>query len=300
MSILYKSGDKVKSNNNTVALGTFDGLHRAHMELINVARGEAMKTGTACGVMLFDIIPAKAFGRDVKMLMTNDEKIKLLGVDFIYNEIFNKNFYSMQPAEFVKYLKNILKADCVCVGYNYRFGKNAGGDAALLEKLCRPYGIKVIVVPEINYEGKPVSSTRIRECLKTGDVMTANALLNRPYTVSGTIVKGLQNGRKIGTPTANIHYCDAKLLPAQGVYAGYVYLDNIKYKSVINIGNNPTFNGDKVTMECHILDFDGNIYDKSAVVEFSFRIREEIKFDNIDRLKEQISRDIEVCKRGKI
>ena len=300
MTVIYRSGDILQTENNTVALGTFDGLHLGHMEIIKKAVCISEINNAKSGVMFFDCLPSKAFGKSVCHLMNNEEKIKLLDTDFIYEQRFDSDFRDMSPEEFVLYMKNVLKAGCVCAGYNYRFGKNAAGDSQMLEKLCGKYGISTQILPEFMKNGKKVSSTEIRNYLSCGDIESANELLGRPYTVSGTVGKGLQNGRKFGIPTANISYESGKQLPSDGVYSGYVYVNDKKYLSVINVGKNPTFNAGKITVEPHILDFDGEIYGENITAEFHYRIRGEIKFDNVDDLKKQINSDIEKCRKDLI
>lgn len=297
MPVIYKSGDIVKTENNTVALGTFDGLHLAHMKIIEKAMHISEINNTKCGVMLFDSLPVNSFKENVCHLMNNEEKLNLLDVDFVYEEKFDPDFSSKTPEEFILYIKNVLRAGCVCVGYNYRFGKNAAGDSEMLKVLCSKYGIKTEILPEYRENEKTVSSTEIRKSLSEGDVAYAGKLLGRPYFVSGVVEKGLQNGRKFGMPTANIGYEKGKQLPAKGVYSGYVYVNGEKYLSVINVGDNPTFNGKKVTVEPHIIDFDKDIYGEYITAEFYSRIRGEIKFSSIDELKKQIDNDIKKCRR---
>ena len=300
MTVVYRSEEVVQTENNTVALGTFDGLHLGHMEIIKKAISISEENNTNSGVMFFDRIPANAFKKDVCHLMTDDEKIKLIDAGFVYEQKFDEKFREKTPEEFVLYIKDVLKAGCVCAGYNYRFGKNAAGDSEILKKLCSKYGIRTEILPEFRKDGESVSSTKIRKYLSDGEIECANSLLGRPYTVSGYVEKGLQNGRKLGIPTANISFEKGKQLPGHGVYSGYVYVNGKKYLSVINVGNNPTFNAGSVTVEPHILDFGGEVYGEYITAEFHYRIRGEIKFDSTDDLVRQINSDIEKCRKDLI
>ncbi len=300
LTAIYKNGETLKTDNNTVALGTFDGLHLAHMEIINKAMQISKDNNSNCGVMFFDSLPVNALGGDVKHLMNTAEKIEILDTDFVYVESFNERFYNKTPEEFVEYLKTTLKAGYVCVGYNYRFGKNASGDIIELKKLCSKYGIKVEILPEMCENGGTVSSTRIRNCIADGNVKEAGVLLGRPYCIRGSVEKGLQNGRKFGIPTANISYEDGKMLPKSGVYEGYVIINNEKYRTVINVGDNPTFDGRRITVEPHIIDFNRDIYGEKITAMFVDRIRSEIKFSSVDELAEQINKDIDKCRKDLI
>ncbi|MBP3361129.1 MAG: bifunctional riboflavin kinase/FAD synthetase [Clostridia bacterium] len=298
MSIYYHHGDTVEFSQTVVALGTFDGLHRAHMKIIKAAERYAVKAGLKWGVMLFDIIPANAVGaRKAGLLMTNDEKKEILsGADFFYTESFDSDFYGKSPEEFINYLKCTLHASAVSVGYNYRFGNNAAGDVRLLEELCKNAGIKVLVTEKTELDGQVVSSTVIRELVAEGRVDEASEFLGRNFFITGDVESGLQNGRKMGIPTANIH-AEGRLLPKSGVYSGYCTFDGIRRKAIINVGSNPTFGGSSVTIEGHILDFDGDIYGKGIKAEFVRRLRDEQKFKSSEELAARIKKDIEQCRK---
>ena len=178
------------------------------------------------------------------------------------------------------------------------------GDSELMQSMGKSYGFDVFVMQKITIENNIVSSTYIRELLENGDVKKANLFLGREFSIGGFVEKGLQNGRKLGFPTANVHYSDESVIPMTGVYAGYSYIDGIRHNSVINVGNNPTFNAEKITIESHILDFCEDIYDKNIRVSFVERIRGDIKFASLEELSKQIKNDAQVarkmlCKEGK-
>ncbi|MCH5186411.1 MAG: bifunctional riboflavin kinase/FAD synthetase, partial [Oscillospiraceae bacterium] len=234
------------------------------------------------------------------LIMPNENKIEILertGVDFVYLRKFDKDFMERTPLEFVRFLRTCLKIRGICVGYDYRFGHKAEGDTELLKKLGKIYGFEVSVAECIRNNGQIVGSTLIRRLINEGKPEEAARLLGRNFFVEGTVAEGLQNGRKMGYPTANVDFDPRMAVPFDGVYAGYTYVDSVKYKSVINIGNNPTFNGKKITLESHIIDFDEDIYTKYVRVEFVARIRGEKKFDGPDELKRQISLDLETAER---
>ena len=186
----------------------------------------------------------------------------------------------------------LIKA--VCVGYDYSFGYKAQGDVKLLKWFGEKYGFKVFVTDVIKLDGKIVSSTYIRSIIKAGDMEKAERFLGRRYCIEGNVVKGLQNGRKMGIPTANVDYDVNMALPEEGVYAGITYVRGKRLKCVVNVGKNLTFGARKLTVESHILDFDEDIYGEYIRVSFAKKLRGVIKFDGVDKLIEQIHHDMEV------
>lgn len=294
---IIRQGETVKYDETVVALGNFDGLHRAHMAIMARCKRYARKKGYKCGVLLFNehtlsVITNKA----VKIITPENQKLEILdtiGMDFVYIRDFDKEYMNLSPEEFVMRLIKYLKVKAVCVGYDYTFGRNAMGDAKMLKELGKKHGIDVVVIDEIDFEGLAVKSTTIRNLVSEGNMEMANGLLGRNFEIKGKVERGFQNGTKIGIPTANIRYENSMLLPKSGVYAGYTYVDGKKYKSVINIGNNPTFNANRITVESHILDFKENIYDKVISAVFIKRLRDEIKFNGIEELVAQIKYDKE-------
>lgn len=266
-----------------ICLGGFDGIHKGHKTLFDIAKSHGK-----WGVLLFD--------RNIKgneNLTTQHEKIKLIeeySADYIIIAEFSEKFSKRTPSEFTDFLENTLKVSHIVCGYDYRFGYMAKGDAKALQNLCKKAEV-TSVAPVRNGE-MPIKSTDIRALIKKGDIEPANELLGHSYTVSGTVEKGLGNGRKMGFPTANIGYPDEKLLPADGVYYGKA----LGFDAVINIGKNPTFDAKKRTVEVHIPEFSKDIYGKFLEVEFLERIRNDIKFDSIENLIMQINKDIDYVK----
>ncbi len=277
-----------------LALGNFDGMHRAHMKIINnCAEYDKDIPG---GVLLFENHTKELTdNKSIKLLTTFEEKCGILsetGIDFIFAADFSKEIMQMSKEEFFDFLTVKLKAKALFAGFNYSFAHHASGKSEDLAKLGREHGISVKIFPEMDYESSPISSTRIRECIEKGDIKKATMLLSRNYFLTGNVIFGKQNGRKMGLPTANVAYPENKLLPPDGVYSGYTKVDGTKYPSIINIGKNPTFSGKKRTVESHILDFNRDIYSDTVTVEFADKIRGEKKFASPDDLKNQINRDI--------
>lgn len=288
---------KVDYDGTVTALGNFDGLHVAHMTIIRNGIKYAKENGLKSGVLLFEKNTKTLTQGGVELITPNEAKLELLErekPDFVYMENFDKEFMQKSPEEFVKYLVENLKVKAVCVGYDYSFGYKAMGDVEMLKKFGEKYGFKVFVTDAIKIDGRIVSSTYIREVIKNGDMEEAERFLGRRYCIEGNVIHGLQNGRKMGIPTANVDYDINMALPKPGVYAGITYVDGRRLKSVINVGKNLTFDAKKLTVESHILDFDEDIYDKYIRVSFAKRLRGVIKFSSMGELKNQIHHDMKV------
>ena len=291
----------VDYDETAVALGNFDGLHIAHMKIIRDCRNIARERGIKSGVLLFEENTKTVAGnKKIELITTNEQKLKLLSrekLDFVYIRRFTEEFMQKSPEEFIKLLLKNLKAKIICVGYDYRFGHKAAGDVNTLKDLGKKYGFEVIVTDKITVDDKTVSSTYIRDIVRSGEVDKAVRFLGRRYTISGEVVEGLKNGRKMGLPTANVDYDKHMVLPKEGVYAGITDIDGRRYTSVINVGRNLTFGAEKLTVESHILDFDEDIYGKNINVLFAKRLRGVIKFGSVDELIAQINRDKEAARK---
>jgi len=257
----------------------------------------AKENGLKSGVLLFEENTNDVVGHKIELITPNEAKLELLErekPDFVYMEKFDKEFMKKTPEEFVQYLVENLHIKAVCVGYDYSFGYKAQGDVKLLKWFGEKYGFKVFVTDVIKLDGKIVSSTYIRSIIKAGDMEKAERFLGRRYCIEGNVVKGLQNGRKMGIPTANVDYDVNMALPEEGVYAGITYVRGKRLKCVVNVGKNLTFGAKKLTVESHILDFDEDIYGEYIRVSFAKKLRGVIKFDGVDKLIEQIHHDMEV------
>lgn len=294
MAVIYNKVNFLEYPKTAIALGTFDGLHIAHIKIIEKAIEYGKKHNIPHGVMLFDSIPANSFSKKytLRLMKPADRNLLLSHLDYIYIQEFNKSFAEKSPEDFVLYIKNVLKAEFVSVGYNYRFGKGASGDAELLKILCAKEGITVCISEKTECSGHTVSSTRIRELVSEGNVEEATALLGRNFFLTGRVMKGYRNGHKLGSPTANLETDASVVLPACGVYAGICTVEGVAYKCVVNVGDNPTFDGKKITVESHLIGFDGELYGKEIKVEFVKYLRKEIRFTSPAELAKQIAIDI--------
>lgn len=270
-----------KSDGTTICLGDFDGVHKGHREVFR----EAAQKGD-WGALLF-----MHNSKGEKEILTLSEKLDLLkklGAKYALAADFESELKEKSPEEFVELLAK-AGVSAAAVGYDYRFGRGASGDARLLKSLCAEKGIEVLVADAVIEDGEPVKSAKIRELIKSGNIKEANRLMESPYIISGTVVKGRGNGKILGFPTANVAFSEYKLLPQDGVYKGKA---NGK-AAVINVGKNPTFDAKKRTVEVHIPSESRDLYGEDITVEFTDKIRDEIKFKNKEELILQIKRDVE-------
>lgn len=281
------------SKKRAVALGFFDGLHTAHLAVLNKAL-EQKKNGLVPSILIFDRHPLEVLtGREVKRLMTaekRDEMLIRLGFEIIRCRF--EDVMDMPPARFAEeILVGKLNAGFVCCGYNYRFGKNGRGDSELLCKLCAAKGIDTGVCSEVTVNGKTVCSTAIREAATQGDMETVRLMLGRPLEFCTSVFSGDKRGRLLGAPTANQYLPENFVIPRFGVYASVVELDGKEYPAVTNIGNRPTFDGVSLRSETYIIGFHGDLYGRFIDVKLYSFIRSEMKFSSFDALKEQIAKD---------
>lgn len=267
-----------------VALGSFDGLHSGHLSLVNKIIELANENKGKSIVYTFKNHPRTLIkgATPPKLLMDNESKeeiLEALGVDLIYFEEFNEEYMKLTPEGFIKYLCEKFKVKGIVVGFNYRFGYKNVGNIEMLKELSTKYGYELYVMEPCNYEDEVISSTRIRNELLSGNVDKAMKMLNRPYCIKGKVVHGKKLGRAIGFPTANLDYSKEALIPKKGVYYTNVQWQGKIYKGITSVGNNPTVNGDKLTIETYILDFNNDLYGHNIKVYFIKKIRDEKKFN---------------------
>lgn len=291
----------VLQTDTVVALGTFDGLHCAHRYIINRAKELAAKRGMHSAVYTFSELPSAYFGGEMHMLFSKEEKVKALeemGVDYLCLQPFDQTIAEQSKEQFMDMLLHRLKAKALVVGYNFRFGKGAVGDAAFLRQYAAEQGVQAEVVARIDAQGEAVSSTRIRKAVYEGRMEEAARLLGHPYFIMGTIVHGREVGRKIGFPTANIYAPKEKLIPPMGVYISRIWLDGKAYGGITNIGRRPTLkNGEDVSVETNILQLQRDLYGKEAKVELLQFLRPERSFENLEELQQKIAENREQARR---
>ncbi len=282
-----------------IALGNFDGVHNAHRALVEKMLTFAKREALESVVYVFEPHPRTLFFPSVppRLLMETDLKRRRLleiGADRVYLETRGMEVLSLSPEAFVeKILVGELHAKYVAAGFNYRFGKNAAGDAELLKTLCTSYGITCEIMDSVSALGAPISSTRLRGLLEEGDVEAVNQLSFAPYTLTGKVQEGKKLGRVLGFPTLNLAISPLLMLPKKGVYISLTRIRNHVYKSVTNIGQNPTVEEATPRAESHLLDFRDTVYGEDAEITLLKFLRPEQKFADADALRRQIQKDKE-------
>ena len=280
-----------------LTLGYFDGLHIGHLSLINEAKNSRRKSALLSFNM--DGITLK---RNTLLTTLNDREdiLEKLGVDYFLVLNFSKEVMQLSPQEFVEKILRKLNVKEVIIGHDYTFGYKKSGNKDYLIYYNHRF-FDVCLVPDIIRNGKKISTTYLLEELSNGNISLVNEFLTRNYKVKGRVVKGLNNGKTISYPTANIELSDPYALPKKGVYFTYTIVDGIRYKSMTNIGNHPTISPlSENIIETHIFDFSEDIYDKEIEIEFVEFLREEKKFSSLEELKEQLKKDESYIRTSKI
>lgn len=288
-------------NNAVLTIGTFDGVHLGHQQIIALLKQTAAHVQGETVIITFHPHPRKIIAngkQEVKIINTLEEKIELLDKHKIAHLVVVEftDTFSNQTAE--EYIENFLvkkfQPNTIIIGYDHKFGKNRSGDYHLLEKLSRQFGFKVKEIPERLLNEIIISSTRIREALQSGNVTKANSFLGYDYFFSGVVIEGNKIGRTIGFPTANLAVeNEEKLIPGNGVYAVTISIENnpkILY-GMMNIGVRPTVGGSNRVIEVNIFDFEDNIYGQQIKIAVIEQLRSEIKFEGLDQLKLQLNED---------
>jgi riboflavin kinase/FMN adenylyltransferase len=264
----------------SVAVGTFDGVHRGHLRVIDAARSAGLRTT----VVTFDPHPRTVLGGQVELLATLERRLELFegaAVDDVLVLPFDEELAALTAEEFAVQMLRGIGAETIAAGETFRFGRGREGDLDLLARL----GLEVRRVPLV----ENVSSSRIRELLHAGEPERAATLLGRPPEVEGIVVRGDGRGRELGFPTANLDVPEDLLVPPDGVYAGWA----VDRRAAISIGTNPHFDGVERRVEGHLLDFDGDLYGRRLVVEIWSPLREQRRFDSLEELVTAIDDDVE-------
>ena len=300
---LYHSLDDLHAAADTcVTIGTFDGVHRGHQSLVARLVSHAKETGRLAGVLTFDPHPrAVLYPEDSPgYLSTLDERIALLrdlGPDLVVVAPFDHSLAAMPADRFVGGLVDRLRMVELWVGEGFSLGRDREGTPSRLAELGKSLGYALRVIGPVFDDGSPISSTRIRELIREGDVAAANHLLGRCYRLSGAVVSGDHRGRKLGFPTANLRPDPMRVLPANGVYAAWAAWGGACRAAVVNIGHRPSFEGRDYLLEVHVLDYQGSLYGKNLDLHIVQHLRPEMRFERVDELIAQIGRDVNAARR---
>ncbi len=283
--------------NKIATIGTFDGVHRGHRFLLDQVIRLARADGGRSVVVTFSNSPRSVIEPTFvpSYLTTNSEKRRLLfdfGIDDVTIKPFTTDLMQLSARQFMQQvLHDELGITTLVIGYDHRFGYNRAEGFNDYVRYGKEMGIKVVLANEYQFDGKEVSSSAIRQAVSSGNISMANDLLGYHYSIEGQVINGFHIGRTIGYPTANIQLPNNKLVPADGVYAVTVMLDREEYNGMLNIGHRPTFDNGQRSIEVHLLDFNRDIYSERIQLRFAERIREEKRFESIEELKAQISKD---------
>ncbi|UZD23174.1 bifunctional riboflavin kinase/FAD synthetase [Algoriphagus halophytocola] len=299
MKIYEGLSDFPKIPNPVVTSGTFDGVHLGHQKILHRIREIARTIKGETVLLTFWPHPRLVLYPDehnLRLLSTFEEKAKLLrqfGIDHLVTIPFTKEFSQLSSKEFIQtILVDQIQTKKLVIGYDHRFGKNREGSFEYLQANHQGFGFELEEISRQDVQDIGVSSTKIRQSLESGDISTAIDYLGRSYELNGIVIKGQQIGRSIGFPTANVHIPnDYKLIPKDGVYAVEALVNGSLYKAMLNIGNRPTVDGTKKTVEAHLFDFQGDLYDKQITVYLKAFLRDEQKFDGLEALKKQLFKD---------
>ena len=302
MKIIREFENYTENTPKVLSLGMFDGVHFGHISIINLLKSLAQENNLETAILTFWPHPRKVFNPndEIKLLNTLNEKLNLLenaNLDVVFLKSFDENFRNLTGEEFIRQiLVQKLNVKHIIIGHDHVFGKNKSGNFELLQKLSKELDFVVQQLDAVKEGEFNISSTKIRNCLANGNIIGANKMLGYHYSVSGKVIDGKKLGRTIGYPTANIEVDELKLLPKKGAYIVEVYVKNKFYKGMLSIGTNPTVNGDKLTVEVYILDFNKDIYDEEITVKFRDFLHEEIKFESLEKLIERLDEDKRLTK----
>lgn len=280
-----------------ITIGAFDGVHRGHQHLIGSMARAAHEAGRLAVALTFDPHPGAVLGRSPVAALSSPEEraeqIAGLGVDILAVLRFTPAMAGMSAVRFIGLLRRHLRMTELWVGPDFALGHRREGNVPFLRQLGERQGFAVRVVDPFRWRGEVVSSSRIRAALTAGDIEEANGCLGRPYHLAGVVVRGRGLGRQLGVPTANLEPPRGRLIPANGVYAAWAHTERDgTWPAVVNIGVRPTIAANHLTVEAHLLDFDGDLYGQRLGLDFIARLRDEATFPSLNALVAQIQADI--------
>jgi riboflavin kinase/FMN adenylyltransferase len=310
---LYRVGDKMQHFHSidaiqlltcALTIGSFDGVHLGHQALIQNMVNAAREISIPSAVLTFYPHPSVVLhGRRPSFYITSPEekvtRLGDLGVDYVITQKFDRSLSQIRAKDFLQWVRDRLRVQMLWVGENFALGYKREGNIEFLREISKTFDFELHIVPPVFADGEIISSTRVREALRSGDVARVACYLGQPFILHGVVVQGSGRGEGLGIPTANLKIWEEMAYPGAGVYACFSEVTGETYKAVVNIGVRPTFNEDLDTpqIEAHLLDFNGNLYGKDVELNFVQRLRKERRFNGPEELLEQIQRDIERAKK---
>ena len=283
-----------------VALGMFDGMHIGHQSIVRRAMELAREQAGTSVVFTFSNHPLSVLARERMPLQIGSTELRAailekMGVEVLFNIPFTKEFSRLSPEKFLEVLRDNLAPSYVVTGANFTFGRQGKGNQRLLQRVGENYGFHAEICPTVLSGGRPVSSTRVRELLREGNLAAVNEFLGRPFTFTARVIHGDRRGRTLGFPTANLQITGERAMLPNGAYAVQVICMGARYDGLANIGNNPTFDGCDRRLEVNIQNFQGDIYDRLLQIVFLEKLRDEKKFSSVEHLVRQLHRDREAA-----
>jgi len=296
-----KTGLPKRLPNTVVTMGNFDGVHKGHQRLLQLTKEHSGKIVGNSVALTFDPHPVQLFKpgsfKQIQPLEDRLERFEKTGIDACVVLEFTRDMADVTPESFVKdWLMSMFDLKHIIIGFNTTFGKERKGDPDMMREFGKDLGFDTTVVDAVIMGNKPISSSRIRKAVSAGKIRETNDMLGYPYKISGTVVKGFGRGNSLlGFPTANVQY-SGNLVPENGVYAAWLKRGSASHRAAVNIGYNPTFGNDAVSIEAFIMDFEEDIYGEQVSLKFIQHLRGEKKFDSLDDLKAQMGQDIETIR----
>jgi len=294
----FQSLDTVQLNDTWITIGSFDGVHLGHQQILKQLTRQAQAHQQPAAVVTFFPHPAVVLGKgaSVGYLTTPEERAGLLGeagVDVVVTLPFTRGLAALSALEFMQLLSNHLGVRHLLVGYDFALGRGREGNVERLREIGQELGYELEVISVVTTGDTPISSSQIRRLIRAGEVRDAARLLGRNYYVDGKVVHGDGRGKALGFPTANLDYWSERVMPANGVYATWTWVDGVRHPSVSNLGLRPTFDvvPEAPRLEAYIIDYSGDLYGKSVGLEFAAYLRSELRFNSVDDLIEQMHRD---------
>ena len=287
---------------SVVTLGVFDGVHLGHQHLIGSAVAEARKSKRRALVATFSNHPGSVLRPDFtpSYITGLDERVRLieeLGVDRVLPVTFDRELSGLPARDFIDLLQRRLRMKALIVGPDFAVGRGREGDVAMLASLSSEMKFSLVVVDLLEDGGRPVRSTVVRQALAEGDLTLVRSLLGRHFVLDGSVERGVGRGKTLGFPTANLKVAPDRALPGDGIYATWAIVGDQRHMAATSIGTRPTFEDTGRTVEAFLLDFDGDLYGRETRLEFVRRLRDDLKYDSVDALTDQISKDVEETRR---
>ena len=303
MTLVEELAAAAPPRDSYLSIGVFDGVHLGHRHVLELLKQEAARAQCLAGVVTFRKHPRTVLnpGISIPSITSVEERVRLLqelGIDYVVPVTFTLEVSRITAREFVTLLQTHLRMRGLVTGPDFALGHGREGTVEVLATMGRELGFSVTVAETLSQRNRRVSSTTIRDAIARGDVQTASTLLGRPFALEGMVVRGEgRGGSELGYPTANVQTDPGFAIPGDGIYATWAYIGDQRHKAATSIGVRPTFGEGKRTVEAHVLDFQGNLYDQSIRLEFTHRLRDEMAFKNVEELKDQIQLDVELVRR---